>query len=345
MPTVRILGIETSCDENSAAVLYCQKGRVQLLSNIVASSASTQAKYGGVVPEQAAREQLKSIIPVITEALNESGIIKDEIDAIAVTYGPGLIGSLLVGVETAKVLALVWNKKLIAVNHLLGHLYANWIEGSQKQTVSVPKFPIIGLLVSGGHTDIIEMTPHGKYKYLGGTRDDAAGECFDKCARLLNLSYPGGPQISKLAQNGDPSVFDLPKPMLDSGNLDLSFSGLKTAVANLIKVNPQLLLEGNPNRAHLAASIEQTIAGVLVKKLEMAVDSSRAKQVMVAGGVAANQKLAQLVRETFQDKIVFIPRADLCTDNAAMIASAGYFNPVYVDPLKFDADPSLSLAY
>src|SRR3989338_1513354 len=189
-----ILGIETTCDETGAAVLEQKKDKIIILSNVVASSASLQAKYGGIIPEQAAREQIKSIIPVIETALNASRLTLNDINAIAVAYGPGLIGSLLVGVETAKTLAYVWNKPLIPVNHLIGHFYANFIGGT-------PRFPCLGLLVSGGHTDLVLFKSHGKYIYLGGTRDDAAGECFDKCARLLGLPYPGGPEISKLAQN------------------------------------------------------------------------------------------------------------------------------------------------
>ena len=283
-----ILGIETSCDETAAAVVQKQGDRVTILSNVVASSASLQAKYGGVIPEQAAREQIKSIIPVIEEALNQafpkerlprrSAPRNDgsEIDAIAVTYGPGLIGSLLVGVETAKTLATVWKKPLVPVNHLLGHFYANWVNkllavshsplASQKParnaTHSVaggrtakseqPAFPAIGLLVSGGHTDLVlfpkerssaSFTSHRKYKYLGGTRDDAAGECFDKCARLLGLPYPGGPSIAKLAEKGNPKAFNLPRPMIDSKDFDFSFSGLKTAVANILQSSSVILKE------------------------------------------------------------------------------------------------------
>ncbi len=228
MQQMIILGIETSCDETAAAVLKQTKERIQILSNIVSSSASMQAKYGGIIPEQAARQQIKSIIPVIEESLQLSGYSRQEIDAIAVTYGPGLIGSLLVGVETAKTLSLIWEKPLIPINHLMGHFYANWI--SPKQT---PTFPCIGLLVSGGHTDLVLFQNHGKYEYLGGTRDDAAGECFDKCARLLGLTYPGGPEISKLAQKGK-DIYKLPRPMINSKNFDFSFSGLKTAVAKIV---------------------------------------------------------------------------------------------------------------
>lgn len=353
-----ILGIETSCDETAAAVLSNNNGRIQILSNIVASSASLQAKYGGIIPEQAAREQIKSIIPVIQEGLQVAGYSGQNIDAIAVTFGPGLIGSLLVGVETAKTLSLIWNKPLIPINHLIGHFYANWIDCGSSPLQSnnnysstepeasgeVPKFPCIGLLVSGGHTDLVLFTDHGKYKYLGGTRDDAAGECFDKCARLLGLPYPGGPEISKLAKNGDPKKIKLPKPMWDSKDFDFSFSGLKTAVSNLMQKAEQGDIE---LLANLASSIETTIAEVLVKKATAACQKYQIGQLIVAGGVAANQKLAsELQNQTEKLGIkLYIPPANLCTDNGAMIASAAFFEPKRIPHLNLQADPNLSLAY
>jgi N6-L-threonylcarbamoyladenine synthase len=336
-----ILGLETSCDETAAAIVQKTESGVRILSNVVASSATLQAKYGGVIPEQAAREQIKSIIPVIEESLQASGYRHEDIDAIAVTNGPGLIGSLLVGVETAKVLATVWQKPLIPVNHLMGHFYANWI-GEQ-----TPAFPCLGLLVSGGHTDLVFFEDHGKYEYLGGTRDDAAGECFDKCARLLNLPYPGGPEISKLAVHGDASKVNLPRPMIDSRDFDFSFSGLKTAVANLLK-------ETRPNSADLAASIEQAIVDVLVTKTIKAAQKYKVKQIMVAGGVAANQKLTselklKITHPSSRGKNLkleinlHIPPPTLCTDNAAMIATAAIFNYQPINPLTIQANPNLSL--
>lgn len=354
-----ILGIETSCDETAAAVLKKSGDRIQILSNIVASSAALQAKYGGIIPEQAAREQIKSIIPVITEALQEAQVTSNKLDAIAVTFGPGLIGSLLVGVETAKTLATVWQKHLIPVNHLLGHFYANWISEGDSFTVSSlvrknsqderitnnesPKFPCIGLLVSGGHTDLVLFTGHNKYKYLGGTRDDAAGECFDKCARLLGLPYPGGPQISKLAKEGAPKAFDLPRPMINSKDFDFSFSGLKTSVANLITER------SNVRTNDLAAAIEQAIIDVLVSKTIKAAKLHKVKNIMVAGGVAANQKLKEglgsRVKGIGSDITLHIPPANLCTDNAAMIAAAAFFEKPLKDPLFLQADPGLSLTY
>ncbi|MBI2039717.1 tRNA (adenosine(37)-N6)-threonylcarbamoyltransferase complex transferase subunit TsaD [Candidatus Microgenomates bacterium] len=370
-----ILGIETSCDETGAAVLsfdsaqdHGKNGRIQILSNIVASSASLQAKYGGVIPEQAAREQIKSIIPVIEESLRLASLTQGssiELDAIAVTYGPGLIGSLLVGVETAKTLSLVWNKPLIPINHLIGHFYANWIEDK------TPTFPCIGLLVSGGHTDLVLFTDHGKYEYLGGTRDDAAGECFDKCARLLGLPYPGGPEISKLATKGDALRFNLPRPMIDSDDFDFSFSGLKTAVARIVSENSEKLrhpagqnIRNSDTLKHrssdtpsysesfrndLAASIEQAIVDVLVKKTIAAAQKYKVEQIMVAGGVAANEKLVdrlQVSVNSMNPKIkLHIPPPELCTDNAAMTAAAGFFEKRRANHLTLQADPNLSLSY
>ncbi|MDP3974109.1 MAG: tRNA (adenosine(37)-N6)-threonylcarbamoyltransferase complex transferase subunit TsaD [Candidatus Daviesbacteria bacterium] len=363
-----ILGIETSCDETAAAVLTnndkqslrSDLKRIKILSNVVASSASLQAKYGGIIPEQAAREQIKSIIPVIQEGLRVAGYSGQEIDAIAVTYGPGLIGSLLVGVETTKVLATIWNKPLIPVNHLLGHFYANWI--SQSSAISyqlsdrrqkksddrrltpddLPKFPCLGLLVSGGHTDLVLFTDHGKYKYLGGTRDDAAGECFDKCARLLGLPYPGGPEISKLASQGQALRFKLPVPMKESKDLDFSYSGLKTAVARIVNSGQVI---GDSKKADLAAAIEETIVQSLIAKVLLALKKYPVKDIMIAGGVAANQKLKLELGTRCKELGIklHIPPPQLCTDNAAMIASAAFFINKKIDPLVLQANPNLSL--
>jgi N6-L-threonylcarbamoyladenine synthase len=370
-----ILGIETSCDETAAAVLGKKGNQITILSNIIASSAKLQAKYGGIIPEQAAREQIKSIIPVIETAINDSQLTIHDLDAIAVTQGPGLIGSLLVGVETAKTLSLVWNKPLIPVNHLIGHFYANWIEntgnvsrsryyGNKKPLIhnTNPTFPCVGLLVSGGHTDLVLFTGHGKYQYLGGTRDDASGECFDKCARLLGLSYPGGPEIARLARKGDPKAFNLPRPMIDSGDLDFSFSGLKTAVSNLVMSETfsravSRMSEASDKAEHedvelicdLAASIEQAIIDPLIKKTLKAAKLFKVNQIIVAGGVAANDKLISEFNKTISNERLtmnlFVPQSHLCTDNAAMIASAAYYQKPISDPLKLEADPNLALAY
>lgn len=363
-----ILGIETSCDETAAAVLRKEGGNIAVLSNIIASSASLQSKFGGIIPEQAAREQLKTIIPVIESAINDSRLTIDSIDAIAVTQGPGLIGSLLVGVETAKTLALVWKKPLIPVNHLLGHFYANWIrespaisnlqsansekaESRRLTTDSLPSFPMIGLLVSGGHTDLVLFTDHNKYQYLGGTRDDAAGECFDKCARLLGLPYPGGPEISRLAVKGDPGRIKLPKPMIDSDDFDFSFSGLKTAVANLVH-GSEFIVRGktqtrdertNELTNNLAASIESTIVEVLIKKTLAAAEKYGVNRVMIAGGVAANHALSEALRLKLHGRLISPSHNIYCTDNAAMIAAAGFFAKETVDPLELQANPNLGL--
>lgn len=304
-----ILGIETSCDETAAAVV---KDGTTLICNIVASSQAIHAKYGGIIPEKAAREQIKSIIPVIKEAL------VCDIDAIAVTVGPGLIGSLLVGVEAAKTLAFAWNKPLVPVNHLVGHIYANWL-------VSTPQFPALVLLVSGGHSELILMTDHGKFNYLGGTRDDAAGECFDKCARLLSLGYPGGVAIEKAAIKNN--LYKLPRPMINSKDFDFSFSGLKTAVANAPKDNPN----------YLAYELQEAITDVLVTKTRRAAEKYQVKNILLAGGVAANKRL----REKFPEALC--PPFELCTDNAAYIASAAFFNYKPVPWEKVQADPSLTI--
>ena len=370
-----IFGIETSCDETACAILQKDKDRITILSNVVASSANLQSKYGGIIPEQAAREQIKAIIPVIEEALiqafpNHKPYAinhKPPIDAIAVTYGPGLIGSLLVGVETAKILAKVWNKPLIPINHLLGHFYANWIETGKSNIVDgisgknhkrltingKPKFPCLGLLVSGGHTDLVLFTDHGKYKYLGGTLDDAAGECFDKCARLLGLPYPGGPQISKLAESGDSTKFKLPLPMKGKKSFDFSYSGLKAAVARLVE-SEQFTSQrlGSPkaavdSKADLAAAIEDMIVKTLVDKVVLAIQEYKVEEIIVAGGVAANQKLAnrlQLAVDSLKSKIkLHVPHSSLCTDNGAMIAAAGFFSKKRISPENLQANPNLSL--
>lgn len=384
-----ILGIETSCDETAVSVLEQKNGRIQILSNIIGTSAQLQEKYGGVIPEQAAREQLKLIIPVIKEALEQADKKPEELDAIAVTYGPGLIGSLLVGVETSKTLAKVWNKPLIPVNHLIGHFYANWTSRgpAQEQPQKVPQrsedtflgrpvpghpssptFPCIGLLVSGGHTDLVLFKDHGKFEYLGGTRDDAAGECFDKCARLIGFPYPGGPKISKIAEKGNLKAFKLPRPMSDSDDFDFSFSGLKTAFANLVtenfkvsSINPEnaqahwkhIVIENNPaveeqKLADLCASLQQAIIDSLVKKTVLATQVNNIDQIIVAGGVAANLKLISDLKSKIKNeklKIdVKVPPPSLCTDNAAMIAAAAFFTNESINSLNLQADPNLSLS-
>lgn len=307
---MKILGIETSCDETATAVV---ENGTKIISNVIASSQDIHAKCGGIIPEKAAREQVKSIIPVIKEAL------VCEIDAIAVTVGPGLIGSLLVGVETAKALAFAWNKPLVPVNHLVGHIYANWLSSS-------PKFPALVLIVSGGHSELVLMTDHGKFKWLGGTRDDAAGECFDKCARLLDLGYPGGPAIEMAAIKNN--VCKLPRPMINDKSFDFSFSGLKTAVAN----------SKEPDKNFLAYEVQEAVTDVLVKKTLMAAEKFKVKNILLAGGVAANKRLREKLPQAL------VPPFNLCTDNAAYIASAAFFNFYPVTWEKVDADPSLDIS-
>jgi len=335
---MKILGIETSCDETAAAVIEggpSTSSGLKILSNVVASSIELHQKTGGIIPEVAAREQVKCIVPVIEEAILSSKLGVQNLDAIAVTIGPGLIGSLLVGVETAKTLAYTWKKPIVPINHLQAHLHANWLNRKK------PQFPAIGLVVSGGHTDLVLIKDHRQIKWLGGTRDDAAGECFDKTARLLELPYPGGPEIAKLAKKGDAKAYDLPRPMLKQKNLDCSFSGLKTAVINLKRKQKRV------NEADLAASIQEAIVDVLVAKTISAAEKHKVKSVLLAGGVAANQLLRKQMETKIQKirpKIaLFVPPPKLCTDNAAYIAGCAYFNFKPIPWQKIQADPSLSI--
>lgn len=315
-----ILGIETSCDETAAAVV---KDGTQILSNVVASQIKLHAKTGGVVPEVAAREHVVKITPVIKEALKKAKITLRGIDAIAVTAGPGLLSSLLIGVNTAMTLALVYKKPLISVNHVEGHIYANWLKAT------APKFPIVTLTVSGGHNDLVLMRGHCDYKVLGSTLDDAAGEAFDKVARLLDLGYPGGPEIEKAAKKGDPTKFPLPRAWVT--DFDFSFSGLKTSVLYLLK---KLAPHPSPLTPHIAASFQESVCEVLATKLVNAAIKFRTKEAHLAGGVSANSRLREFTKKLLPPKIRlrFCNNISLCTDNAAMIASAGYF--------KFKKNPS-----
>lgn len=326
---MNILGIETSCDETAAAIVA---DGTKIISTIVASSQAMHAKFGGIIPEKAAREQLKAIIPVIAEALGSREKVQ-ELDAVAVTVGPGLIGSLLVGVETAKALSLAWNKPLIPINHLVGHIYANWL------TEDTPQLPAIVLLVSGGHSELILMRNHGDFTYVGGTRDDAAGECFDKCARILNLGYPGGPAIEKAAdETREPAgSLRLPRPLINEPGFDFSFSGLKTAVSRTKDTEPNFL----------AWELQEAVTDVLVKKTLTAAREYAVKSVLLAGGVAANKKLREkMAREIEKSGLavtLHVPPFNLCTDNAAYIAAAAAFNNYPVPPIKIDAIPSLTI--
>jgi len=311
-----IMGIETSCDETAAAIVEDGK---KILSNIVASQISIHQKYGGVVPEIASRKHMEDIIPVIDKALDESGKKITDLSAIAVTYGPGLIGSLLVGLSVAKAMAYAKNIPLIGVNHLEAHIYANFLEHNDI------KPPFICLIVSGGHTSLVYIRHFGEYKLLGQTKDDAAGEVFDKIAKFLNLGYPGGPIIEKLAKEGDPSSIQFPRPILNDKSYDFSFSGLKTAVIYHIKK----LDKGNKNIpvSDILASFQQAVTDVLVGKTIKAALKFKTKQIILAGGVAANSSLRREIKEKADllNIKVFYPSISLCTDNAAMVASAGYY--------------------
>ncbi|MBI2473598.1 tRNA (adenosine(37)-N6)-threonylcarbamoyltransferase complex transferase subunit TsaD [Candidatus Uhrbacteria bacterium] len=342
---MRVLSIETSCDETSLAVVREDESSFIVEKNIVSSQATIHAQYGGVVPEVAAREHAAWIFPLMKELdIPHDG---KGIDAIAVTAGPGLVPALRIGVELGKVLAWSWNKPLVAVNHLEGHLYSVWLE-----TDRPPLFPSLCLLVSGGHTELILMKDHGKYQLLGMTRDDAAGEAFDKVAKLLGLPYPGGPQISKLALEGDPAGIDFPRPMLDSQNLDFSFSGLKTAVRLSVEHHASLHQGGlDPvDRATIAASFQQAVVDTLVHKTLKAVQQTHPKSVILSGGVSANR----LLRETLREKLSVVdpnitfhsPAIVFTGDNAAMIGAAGMMKAKrkeFVDPLTLHADPNMNL--
>ncbi len=381
---MKILGIESSCDETAAAVV---ENGTKVLSSIVASSEEIHKKHGGIIPEQAAREQVRTIMPVVEEALENAKLkIKNEklkfkiqnyknfIDAIAVTVGPGLIGSLLVGVETAKTLAWVWNKPIVPVNHLIAHIYANFLNHKLKATSYEQIFPALCLIVSGGHTELVLMKNHGKFTWLGGTRDDAAGECFDKTARLLGLGYPGGPAIEKAAfkrtvlvkKQGQSLIKKLPRPMIHEDNFDFSFSGLKTAVFRItkkLKEKNKLTRKTHDrgsirlSKGELAWEIQEAITDVLVEKTLKAAKKYKVKSILIGGGVAANshlrEKMATGCRQPARPVLpvgrqagglatkIFIPDKKLCTDNAAIVAGTAYFNYQPVPWQKIKANPSL----
>ncbi|GAB4539883.1 MAG: tRNA (adenosine(37)-N6)-threonylcarbamoyltransferase complex transferase subunit TsaD [Anaerolineales bacterium] len=318
LPPARILAIESSCDETACAIL--ENGRA-LLSSIVASQMEIHARYGGVYPEVASRQHVLSVTPVVEQALAQAHLTLKEIDAIAVTQGPGLAGSLVVGVNMAKGLALGAGLPLVGVNHLEGHLYSAWIYNAEEPTPPEPQFPLMALLVSGGHTELNLMTDHLTYQRLGATLDDAAGEAFDKVARLLALGYPGGPSIQKAAEEGDPRRFQFPRAWLE-GSYNFSFSGIKTAV--LYETQELKKRSGALPIADLAASFQQAVVDVLFKKTMEAAREHGAKEILVAGGVSANRALRQAFRAQTEFPLR-IPAIDFCTDNAAMIASAGYY--------------------
>lgn len=333
-----ILGIDTSCDDTSASVV---EDGTKIISNIISSQADIHKKYGGIVPELASRRHIEMILPVVDETLKTANVELEDLSGVAVCHGPGLIGSLLVGCSFAK--ALCYSKKipLVAVNHLEGHIFSSFLEEP------VPSFPFLALIVSGGHTCLYRVDGFGKYRELGRTRDDAAGEAYDKVSKLLGLGYPGGPIIERLAQDGNPKAIDFPRAYLPE-SFDFSFSGLKTAVLNFLKKsvisqqsNPPLppftkggrgeitnssLVTRHPSLADIAASFQAAVTDVLVRKTEWAMKKERIKRVTLSGGVAANSELRKRMKEMVEEREaeIFMPSVSLCTDNAAMIAAAGY---------------------
>jgi len=315
---MKILAIETSCDDTAAAIVL--DGR-KILSNVVSSQISVHQKYGGVVPELASRKHIESIVPIVTEALEAAGMKLEEINGIAVTHGPGLVGSLLVGLSFAKSLAFAKGLPLIGVNHVEGHLSAIFLEENP------PSVPFVGLVVSGGHTSLFRMDGFGKYKRLGQTLDDAAGEAYDKVAKLLKLGYPGGPIIDELSKTGNPKAIPFPRSYLGKNSLDFSFSGLKTSVVNYVKGHPEPS-EGYPEDLvrDIVSSFQEAVVEVLVKKTIRAARHQKLERIVLAGGVSANRVLRQRMKDAASAEgiEVYIPSPVLCTDNAAMIGVVGY---------------------
>lgn len=331
-----ILAIESSCDETSAAVVV--NGR-EVLSNIIASQIDTHEKYGGVVPEVASRMHIEVISGVVEEALQEANVTLDKIDAIGVTYGPGLVGALLVGLQFAKGLAFSTKKPLIGVNHIEGHICANYIQHKDL------KPPFVSLVVSGGHTFIVHVKDYGDYEVIGQTRDDAAGEAYDKVARALGLGYPGGPKIDKLAKEGNPKAIAFPKANFQEETLDFSFSGVKSAVLNYLNKCKMQNIE--INKADVAASFQYAVIDVLKENVLATCKKKNVKTIAIAGGVASNSSLRDtLIKEASKRGIkVLFPAPVLCTDNAAMIGSAAYFNYINekISDLNLNAKPNLKL--
>jgi len=352
---MKVLGIETSCDETAAAVV--EDGH-KLLSNVIASSADLHVQYGGVVPEIAARSHIEVILPVIKEALEEADCTWDQIDAIAVTYGAGLGGSLLIGVMTARTLAATLGKPLYAINHVEAHIYANFLTSTSLPGLQMrsaqPEFPMLAILVSGGHSQLVLFKDHFNYELLGQTHDDAIGEAFDKVAKMLGLPYPGGPQVSKLAEKGDPNRYKFPKAKMSK--YDFSFSGLKTAVLRQAQAEigegydfPSFKLSerlSDAQKADIAASFQHIAVETIVDKAKSAIEEFSPKSVVIAGGAAANQELRRQLTDTLSLPIEF-PDLKLCTDNGGMVATLGCFkmklNQSAADPYSLEIAPNLSM--
>lgn len=340
---MKILGIESSCDETAAAIV---EDGAKILSNVVVSQIDIHAEYGGVIPEIAARSHIEAINPVLHKAFADANLTIDDIDAIAVTHTPGLVGSLLAGTLAARTLAVLHDKPFYPTHHLKSHIYANWLSGFQ------PEFPLLAAVISGGHTQIIYMERHDHFEIIGTTRDDAIGECFDKVAKILGLPYPGGPAIANAAKAGNPAKYHLPIPKVDG--LDFSFSGIKTAVLravqkelNLPITTPSYELQKHLSAqqiADFAASFQATAVDILIKKLKKAAETHPAKSVLLAGGVSANQLLREELKKHFEKTHqVYFPEPKFSTDNGAMVASAAFFSiqsgEKASDPYQLDISP------
>lgn len=344
---MKILGIETSCDETAAAVV---RDGVEILSNVVVSQIDIFAEYGGVIPEVAARSHLEVMMPVVEKALADADCTWDDIDAIAVTHAPGLLGSLLIGTLTARTLAILHNKPLYAVHHLKSHVYANWLDVGRADTARIPTFPLLALVISGGHTQILYMPGHNQFEIIGTTHDDAVGECFDKVAKILGLPYPGGPSIAKAGKNGNPNKYRLPHPKVEG--LDFSFSGLKTAVLRAVQKEVGVPISYPSHKlaellipeqvADFAASFQRTAVEILCEKLELALKQHPdVRSIVVAGGVSANQELRAALPEAY------FPAPSLSGDNGAMVAAAAYYEIMSgvkpIDPYKLNIYPRISV--
>lgn len=333
---VLILAIESSCDETAAAVV--KNGR-EVLSNVINTQIAIHTEYGGVVPEIASRKHIENINPVIKKALSDAGVTLDDIDAIGVTYGPGLVGALLVGVAEAKAIAFAKNKPLVGVHHIEGHISANYVENKELEP------PFVALVVSGGHTHLVKVNGYGEYEIVGRTRDDAAGEAFDKVARAIGLGYPGGPKIDKLAKEGNPDAIEFPRAHVDDSPYDFSFSGIKSAVLNYI--NSAQMQGKDINRADVAASFQKAVIDALVSRTVCLARESQMDKLAIAGGVASNSALRAAVQQECEKYNIkfYSPSPVLCTDNAAMIGAAAYYE--YIKGVRHGYDlnavPNLKL--